>query len=85
MIRSCSAYLTGRSALSISVLVGGLALVGCGSGDDKPYSQDFPKPEGASTAGKPDPYADLSRAELRQKDDEEAAKKGKGQQQKRRP
>jgi len=73
-------------ALSLSVLVGGLALVGCGSGDSgKQFSQDFPKPEGAAATVKADPGEDVSISEGRKKDRDESYKeaaKGKG---KRRP
>jgi hypothetical protein len=64
------------------VVVSGLAFTGCGEGEGKvAYSQDFPKPEGA-TAAKVDPDSELSRGDQRRKDIEEskqeAAAKGKG-------
>jgi len=68
----------------LGVFAGGLALVGCGSDNGKPFGQDFPKPEGAPGSGKTDAEAALSPGERRQKEMEEsrklAAKKGKGKQ-----
>ncbi|WP_165251125.1 hypothetical protein [Paludisphaera soli] len=63
------------------VLASGLAFTGCGEGEGQvAYSQDFPKPEGATV--KADPNAELGRGELRRQEIEEskqeAAAKGKG-------
>jgi hypothetical protein len=54
------------------VVASGLAFTGCGEGEGKvAYSQDFPKPEGA-TAAKADPGSELSRGDQRRKDIEES-------------